>query len=221
MTNIYTLDQKNAKRQAIMKAAVRLFKTKGYSEITMKRIAETIGISKGTTFNYFSTKEDLFMSILLESYQQFFADLLIKMDGYESIDQKTYINFMVEQTENLIQNYDVLVRLNSIRGPILEGNANMDETVVKRNDLYEISKKLGQKLVEKTNGLLNQMQFSHMFVIQSGIISGLMNMSSLAKFNHEDLKVDYPDFEIKLVPEAQQQMRYYLTEYLKELKKNE
>jgi hypothetical protein len=35
------------------------------------------------------------------------------------------------------------------------------------------------------------------------------------------LKVDYPDFEIKLVPEARQQMNYYLIEYLKEYKKNE
>lgn len=221
MSNIYTTNQKDARRQSIMRAAVQLFKTQGYSEITMKQIADTVGTSKGTTFHYFATKEDLFMSILLENYQQFFTDLLIKLEGYSQISEEVYVSFMVDQTENLIRNHDVLVRLNTIRGPILEGKANMDETVAKRNSLYAISKHLGQKLFEKTNGLLTQNQFSHIFIIQSGIISGLMNMASLARFNHTDLKVDYPDFEINLVPEARQQMNYYLIEYLKEYKKDE
>lgn len=221
MSNIYTTNQKDARRQSIMQAAVQLFKTQGYSEITMKQIADTVGTSKGTTFHYFATKEDLFMSILLENYQQFFTDLLIKLEGYSQISEEVYVSFMVDQTENLIRNHDVLVRLNTIRGPILEGKANMDETVAKRNNLYAISKQVGQKLFEKTNGLLTQNQFSHIFIIQSGIISGLMNMASLTRFNHTDLKVDYPDFEIKLIPEARQQMNYYLIEYLKEYKKNE
>jgi Transcriptional regulator len=82
MSNIYTTSQKDARRQSIMRAAVQLFKTQGYSEITMKQIADTVGTSKGTTFHYFATKEDLFMSILLENYQQFFSDLLIKLEGY-------------------------------------------------------------------------------------------------------------------------------------------
>jgi hypothetical protein len=47
------------------------------------------------------------------------------------------------------------VRLNTIRGPILEGKANMDETVAKRNSLYAISKQVGQKLFEKDQWLVN------------------------------------------------------------------
>ncbi|RRK09932.1 TetR/AcrR family transcriptional regulator [Lactiplantibacillus garii] len=218
MANQYTTDQKDAKRQSIMDAAVQLFKRHSYSEITMKQIAETVGTSKGTPFHYFATKEDLFMSVLLENYQRFFADLLVQLADYPAMSAAAYVDWMVAQTANLIKEHAVLVRLNTIRGPILEGKANMEETVSKRNELYAISKRVGQELVEKTNGLLSQSQFSHLFIIQSGIISGLMNMASLTRFNHTELKVDYPDFEIDLVPEAQTQMQFYLKAYLKELK---
>lgn len=220
MSNIYTENQKDAKRQSIMDAAIQLFKNQSYSEITMKQIADTVGSSKGTIFHYFETKEDLFMSILLENYYLFFSNLKNQLDKYDEISESSYVDIMVDQTKNLIENHDILVRLNTIRGPILEGKANMNVTIIKRNHLYSISTQIGQKLFEKTNGLLTQQQFSHIFIIQSGIISGLMNMSSLARFNHTDLKVDYPDFEIKLVPEAQQQMRFYLTEFLKESRNN-
>ncbi|PWS22116.1 TetR/AcrR family transcriptional regulator, partial [Enterococcus faecium] len=88
----------------------------------------------------------------------------------------------------------VLIRLNAIRGPILEGKANMQETITQREALYRASQRLGQQLVIQTDHLLDQSQFSHLFIIQSGIISGLMNMAALTSFNHHKLSVNYPDF---------------------------
>ncbi|WP_125709301.1 TetR/AcrR family transcriptional regulator [Companilactobacillus zhongbaensis] len=220
MVNIYSQNQKDAKRQSIMDAAIQLFKNQSFSNITMKKIADTAGISKGTIFHYFQTKEDLFMSVLLENYYQFFSNMMLELNEYHRITKDEYIKIMVNQTSTLITKHDVLVRLNTIRGPILEGKANMDETVKKRNQLYSISKKLGQLLSDKTSGLLTQQQFSHILIIQSGIISGLMNMASLTRFNHTDLGIDYPDFEINLESEAKQQMRFYLTKYLEEIKDN-
>lgn len=217
MANVYTTDQKNAKRQEIMQAAVTLFRQQSYAQITMKQIADAVGSSKGTTFHYFATKEDLFMSLLLERYQAYFNGLIAELATGPTLTAPAFITLMVDQTKVLIQDNDVLVRLNAIRGPILEGKANMAETVANRNRLYAVSRQLGDLLVRKTNGLLTQHQFSHLFVIQSGMISGLMNMMSLGRFNHTALTATYPDFDIDLIPEAQQQMRFYLTQYLKEM----
>ncbi|HIW72058.1 MAG TPA: TetR/AcrR family transcriptional regulator [Candidatus Levilactobacillus faecigallinarum] len=217
MANIYTADQKQAKRAAIMQAAISLFTQRSYLNISMQAISETAGISKGTIFHYFATKEDLFMSLLLEHYQAYFHGLITQLAPRTALTSADFIQLMTTETATLIQHEDVLVRLNAIRGPILEGKANMAETVTQRNRLYAVSQELGQLLAVKTSQLLTPAQFSHLFVIQSGIISGLMNMSSLARFDHTDLQTTYPDFEIDLVPEAQRQMTYYLTAYLKEV----
>lgn len=215
LVNIYTQAQKEAKRQTIMRAAMQLFEQQSYATITMRQIAETVGSSKGTTFRYFATKEDLFMSILLERYQAYFKVRIETLQQGPQLTASGFSEWLVDQTENLIVNHAPLVRLNAIRGPILEGKANMAETVAQRHRLYAVSQQLGRVLVQKTDGLLTQTQFSHLLIIQSGQISGLMSMASLAQFNHHALNVAYPDFEIRLVPEARQQLRYYLQGYLR------
>jgi len=50
---------KEATRQRIVTAALRLFETKGFDSTTTKAIAKRAGIAEGTVFNYFETKEDI------------------------------------------------------------------------------------------------------------------------------------------------------------------
>jgi len=52
------------KRSAqILEAAARVFAQKGYHNATTKEIAAQAGVSEGTIYNYFQSKEDLLLSI--------------------------------------------------------------------------------------------------------------------------------------------------------------
>ncbi|UOQ48365.1 TetR/AcrR family transcriptional regulator [Gracilibacillus caseinilyticus] len=57
------------KKKAILEAAVELIAEKGYTHTSMQQIADSVGISKGSLYSYFPSKEDLFVSIY-EHYQQ-------------------------------------------------------------------------------------------------------------------------------------------------------
>ncbi len=57
------------RRDEILRAATNLFFEKGYHEVTMEEIAEEMGVSKGTIYNYFSSKENLYLEILKESFE--------------------------------------------------------------------------------------------------------------------------------------------------------
>ncbi len=50
---------KEATRQRIVAAALRLFGTKGFDATTTKEIAQRARVAEGTVFNYFNTKEDI------------------------------------------------------------------------------------------------------------------------------------------------------------------
>ena len=52
-------------RQAILKAAERVFDAQGYAAATMEAIAEAAGVSKGSLYNYFESKRDLFHQLFL------------------------------------------------------------------------------------------------------------------------------------------------------------
>jgi AcrR family transcriptional regulator len=54
------------KREEIVAVARQLFRERGYAEASMAEIAARLGGSKGTLYSYFSSKEDLFVSVMLD-----------------------------------------------------------------------------------------------------------------------------------------------------------
>ena len=55
--------RKQNKRSLIIEAAARIFATRGFNSTLMAEIAAQAGIGKGTIYEYFSSKEDLFFSV--------------------------------------------------------------------------------------------------------------------------------------------------------------
>ncbi|MGE5431176.1 MAG: uroporphyrinogen-III synthase [Syntrophomonadaceae bacterium] len=58
-------DKKNHRRERIIEAASRLFSEKNFHEVMMEDVAKMASIAKGTLYNYFASKEDLYFSIML------------------------------------------------------------------------------------------------------------------------------------------------------------
>lgn len=54
------------RRREIMEAAIRLFARNGFAETSISAVAKAVGVSHGTIFLYFATKEDLFRACLVE-----------------------------------------------------------------------------------------------------------------------------------------------------------
>jgi len=48
-----------SKRKQIVRGAIELFLVKGYSETTVREIANNTNISMGTLYNYINKKEDI------------------------------------------------------------------------------------------------------------------------------------------------------------------
>src|SRR2546422_1553055 len=64
---------KQAIRQRIVTAALKLFQTKGFDATTTRAIAGKAGIAEGTVFNYFKTKEDIALYFFEQEVDQAIA----------------------------------------------------------------------------------------------------------------------------------------------------
>jgi AcrR family transcriptional regulator len=75
MTDLPTKGERT--RQAIIDAACDLFVEQGYHATSMRQIAEGAGIALGGIYNHFSSKEEIFDTVLLEKhpYRQVLAIL--------------------------------------------------------------------------------------------------------------------------------------------------
>jgi AcrR family transcriptional regulator len=56
-----------SKRDMILAAAGRLFDASGYAVTTMEAVAEDAGIAKGSIYNYFRSKHDLFVAVFSQA----------------------------------------------------------------------------------------------------------------------------------------------------------
>lgn len=57
----------NGKRQQILEAAVKVFEERGYSDATVDSVAAEAGVAKGSVYNYFSSKQDLYTAVFTKS----------------------------------------------------------------------------------------------------------------------------------------------------------
>ncbi len=67
----------DARRAQILDGARRAFARHGYDGATVNRLEEEIGLSRGAIFNYFPSKEDLFLELSVEENRRY-VDLLVE-----------------------------------------------------------------------------------------------------------------------------------------------
>ena len=65
----------NARREEIINACEALYQTMGFKDVTIKEIARYTSFSRTSIYNYFETKEEIFLAILQKEYLLWAADL--------------------------------------------------------------------------------------------------------------------------------------------------
>jgi len=97
-----TKNNKN-KRIKILKAALYLFSWKGYHRTRIREIAEHAGVGKGTIYEYFKSKEDLFTSLItyVLKVMDEYAFQEVKPDMKASLKIKALVTGYLELVENM------------------------------------------------------------------------------------------------------------------------
>ena len=81
---------REAKRKLILDKALFLFATDGYYPTSISKIAKEAGISKGLIYNYFSSKEELIVEIVLDGFDQIMEYFDPNRDGILTKDELRY-----------------------------------------------------------------------------------------------------------------------------------
>jgi len=74
------------KQTMLLRTAIQLISEEGVGVATAK-IARTAGVSNGTLFNYFATKQILFETVYLHIKTKMAQDILVPADKHSSLDQ--------------------------------------------------------------------------------------------------------------------------------------
>ncbi|MFZ5567649.1 MAG: TetR/AcrR family transcriptional regulator [Pseudomonadota bacterium] len=75
--------RKEARPGELLAAALELFVEKGYAATRSEEVARRAGVSKGTLFLYFATKEELFKAVVRENIAGRFAEWNTEFETFE------------------------------------------------------------------------------------------------------------------------------------------
>lgn len=76
-------EERSAKRQAVLRAAVRMFNERGFNATLLDDVAASLGISKPTIYHYLGNKEQVLLECVALGLEQFLAaaDQARRMSG--------------------------------------------------------------------------------------------------------------------------------------------
>lgn len=80
----------------IKEAALRLFETKGIRKTTVAELAESVGIAKGTFYNFYATKGQLVSEIMDDFNDAAEQELRKKLEGRPKIPVTEFYNYYTE-----------------------------------------------------------------------------------------------------------------------------
>ena len=136
---------KEEKLEKVFNAATKRFGETGYSETTMESIAEEAGVSKGTLYYYFDSKEELFMELLLDWVKKFER---FQKDG---IAEDAPIKKLIHLHDEMME---VIGEMGSLGRLMLEfwANASRKKELEKiLNDTIENYRKTVARIIERGN----------------------------------------------------------------------
>jgi AcrR family transcriptional regulator len=133
----------NDLEEKIFEAAFNLFAKKGYNNVTMKAVADEVGIAVGTLYNYYHNKDELFLNVLKQHLNHTFSILndIIERD----CDTNEFITVLYDQAIK-IRGFSEEI----IRSSIMSHDSNQIINVLKE-DLIRIIRELILKIKEKKN----------------------------------------------------------------------
>ncbi len=139
-----TPEQVALKREEIINACEQLYQTMSFREITLLEISKFTSFSRPTIYNYFETKEEIFLALFKREYDRWNEALTAILEGHEQLSKAQ----LAEKIARSLADRHQLLKLLSMNNYDMEANSRQELlTAFKRS--YGRSMQLVCMLLEK------------------------------------------------------------------------
>ncbi len=130
-----TKEQANAKREEIIDACAELYEKKSFKEITLRDIAGATSFTRTSIYNYFQTKEEIFLALLQREYDLWNEDLSAILQKNQSLSADGFADNLARSLEKR----ERLLKLMSMNHYDMEGSSRIQ-------NLTEFKRSYGQSI---------------------------------------------------------------------------
>lgn len=131
-----------ARKEEIITACAELYQTMSFKEITMKEIGKATSFTRTSIYNYFQTKEEIFLALLQREYESWIESLTLIRTKHESMTPARFADALAKSLEER----KTLLKIMSMNHYDMEENSRIER-------LVEFKVVYGRSLVEMRNCL--------------------------------------------------------------------
>lgn len=132
------------RKEQIVNACNEMYKTMSFKEITIKEIGNNIPFTRTTIYNYFQTKEEIFLALLQREYELWVDDLNSLVSDNDSLTSDE----LSDKLAKTLQKRELLLKLMSMNNFDMESNSRI-ENLTEFKKAYGDSIKAVKKCLDK------------------------------------------------------------------------
>ncbi len=132
------------RREEIINACEMLYQTMSFKEITLKEIGKVVPFSRPTIYNYFQTKEEIFLALFEREYDRWNEELTTILNEHDSLTKEELADAVAKSLVSRPQ----LLKLLSMNNYDMEAESR-PELLTAFKTSYGRSLKLVRMLMEK------------------------------------------------------------------------
>ena len=115
----------NARKEEIIAACRRLYETMSFKDITLKEIGQQTSFTRTSIYNYFETKEEIFLALFTQEYECFSQDLESLCEQNESLT----LDELASALAHALERRPLMLKLLSMNLFDMEANSRMERLV--------------------------------------------------------------------------------------------
>ena len=124
-----------ARKEEIVRACEQLYQTMSFREINLKEIGKVTSFTRTSIYNYFQTKEEIFLELLKREYELWIEELQQILEAHETLSKKEFVGYIAQSLEHREQ----LLKIMSMNMYDMEENSRPE-------NLVEFKKAYGKSL---------------------------------------------------------------------------
>lgn len=185
-----------ARKEEIVNACEQLYQTMSFKDITLKDIGAVTSFTRTSIYNYFRTKEEIFLALYEKEYDRWNEELVSILDDHEAISVEELAAVIARSLENR----PVLLKLLAMNNYDMEANSRQERlTSFKRS--YTASLQNMAKLLEKFCPNMNEEDIKKFIYVFFPFMFGIYPYTSVTDKQKEALKQAHADYMFQSVYE--------------------
>ena len=142
----------SARKEEIISACRKLYETMSFKDITLKEIGQQTSFTRTSIYNYFETKEEIFLALFAQEYELFAKDL----DGLREQREMLSPDELSSELARALERRPLMLKLLSMNLYDMEANSRMERLVEFKKAYGESSAAVDRCLKKFVPGLGEQ-----------------------------------------------------------------